>query len=63
MTYANRLLVRDKTRKFYVSALEDERITELVRRTGQQRLVLIRDLLMQAVDTALAANDEANQQQ
>jgi len=62
MAYGDRSLVRDTTVKFYVSDREKEIIDELVKRTGQQRQVLIRDLVMAAIERALAAESAAEPQ-
>ena len=53
MAYLDRSLVRDTTVKFYVSDREKEVIDALVKKTGQQRQVLIRDLVMVAIQRAL----------
>jgi|688.fasta_scaffold1937890_1 hypothetical protein len=62
MTYSNRALVRDTTVKFYVSDREKEVIDALVRKTGQQRQVLLRDLVMAAIERALEAESAEEQQ-
>jgi hypothetical protein len=53
--YADPSLVRLTTRKFYVNEHESALIDELVKKTGQQRSVLLRDLVMQSIERALAA--------
>jgi hypothetical protein len=55
MAYSDRTLVRDTTIKFYVSDREKEVIDALVKKTGQQRQVLLRDLVMAAIERALQA--------
>jgi hypothetical protein len=61
MAYLDRSLVRETTVKFYVSDREKAVIDALVKQTGQQRQVLIRDLVMAAIQRALEAEfaDEA----
>ena len=63
MTYLNRSLVRDQTVKFYVSDREKLVIDELVNKVGGQRQVVIRDIVMQAIERALAAECAAHVQQ
>ena len=53
--YADPSLVRLTTRQFYVNEHESALIDELVKKTGQQRSVLLRDLVMQSIERALAA--------
>jgi hypothetical protein len=62
MTYSNRALVRDTTVKFYVSDREKEVIDALVKKTGQQRQVLLRDLVMAAIERALEAESASEEQ-
>jgi hypothetical protein len=57
MAYKDRSLVRDQTVKFYVSDREKAVIDTLVERHGGQRQVVIRDIVMAAIDRALQAND------
>lgn len=49
--------MRDQTVKFYVSDREKEVIDRLVERHGGQRQVVIRDIVMAAIERALQAND------
>lgn len=59
MAYKDRSLVRDQTVKFYVSDREKEVIDKLVERHGGQRMVVIRDLVMAAINRALQAQSES----
>jgi len=60
--YTDRRLVKTNTVKFCVSDKELEVIEALVQKTGQQRQPLIRDLVMAAIERALAAESEAREQ-
>ena len=62
MAYKDRSLVRDITVKFYVSDREKEVIDKLVDRHGGQRQVVIRDIVMQAIERALQAESAAQAQ-
>lgn len=57
--YADPSLVRHRTIKFYASDREAELIDRLVRLTGQQRQVMLRDMVMPAIERALAAEAES----
>lgn len=61
MAYKDRSLVRDQTVKFYVSDREKEVIDKLVEQHGGQRQVVIRDIVMAAIERALQAESAAQQ--
>lgn len=61
MAYKDRSLVRDITVKFYVSDREKEVIDKLVEQHGGQRQVVIRDIVMQAIERALQSQSAAHQ--
>lgn len=61
MAYKDRSLVRDITVKFYVSDREKEVIDKLVERHGGQRQVVIRDIVMHAIERALKSESAAQQ--